>query len=141
VFDPLKTTPYNSVTMKKVVLSISALKAMNFLLQTVITPTHSIFLVQDAIEGMHVLRTRSIVDVAIVDLDYDTQDNLEFINHIKSSRLYSQCKVIVLSSAVDIKLSETEKHNVNKIFSKPFSPVQLINYIDTLAIHNTRVTA
>ncbi|HTE26003.1 response regulator [Flavitalea sp.] len=122
--------------MKKVVLSICALKAMNFLLETVIAPRHTIVLVQNAMEGMHVLRNKATVDVVIVDLDYDTQENIEFISHIKSSRLYSGCKVIVLSSMIAT-MSESEVRMVDLIFYKPFSPERVIDFISSLSIQNT----
>ncbi|RZK01359.1 MAG: response regulator [Flavobacterium sp.] len=125
--------------MKQVVLSINALRAMNYLLQTVITPKHSIVLVHDAMEGMHVLRNKTSVDVVIIDLDYDTQDNLELIHYLKSSRLYSACKVIVLCSAVNMTLSETDKNNIDRFFSKPFGPVQLIDYINTLSMQKSSI--
>ena len=122
--------------MKKVVLSICALKAMNFLLETVIAPKHNIILVQNAMEGMHVLRNKAAVDVVIVDLDYDTQENLEFISHIKSSRLYSGCRMIVLGSMIDTAMSESEVRMVDRIFSKPFNPERVIDYISSLSEQN-----
>jgi two-component SAPR family response regulator len=122
--------------MKKVVLSISALKAMNFLLETVIAPKHTVYLVQNVIEGMHLLRNKTIVDFVIVDLDYDTRENIEFINHIKNSRLYSRTKIIALSSMADLIVVETELNIIDHVFSKPFSPEQLLGYINNLSIPN-----
>jgi two-component SAPR family response regulator len=127
--------------MRKVVLSISALKAMNFLFETVIAPKHSIIPVQNAMYGMQVLRTRPVVDVVIVDLDYDTQENVEFINHIKTSRLYSGCKVIALSSMRESALSEFENNNViDRVFSKPFSPEILLEFINCLSKQTLALT-
>ena len=125
--------------MKKVVLSICALKAMNFLLETVIAPRHAIFIVHNAIQGMHALRHKTKVDVVIVDLDYDTQENLDFISHIKSSRLYSECRVIVLSSRVDSFINQPEIQMVDHIFSKPFSPEHVIAYINNFSKQDTTI--
>lgn len=121
--------------MKKVILSINALKAMNFLLHTVLNPKHTVVEAKDVFEGMNVLKRRTAVDVVIIDIDYDTQVNLEFIQHIITSRLYDECKIVVFASKHVLDVKYTELERVGQIYQKPFNPQKLIEYITELPVY------
>jgi two-component SAPR family response regulator len=128
-----RNEPYTPVIMRKVILSISALKAMNFLLETVLAPTHTIIPVSDAVNGMNIMRLKTKVDVIIVDVDYNTEENREFIFHVKSSRFYSNCRVIVLKSSGTNSLTELELSKVDHVFEKPFSPQVLVDIVENIS--------
>lgn len=116
--------------MKKVILSINALKAMSFLVQTVLSPRHTVIAVQDVVTGMKELKKKAKVDVVIIDIDNNTMENLEFIQHIKTSRLYANCMTLVLGSSRTIKENYMELTDVDQVFHKPFSPQLLVEYIN-----------
>lgn len=118
--------------MMKVILSINPLGAMNFLIETVLSPNHTVILAQDVFNGMHILRNRSTVDLIIVDGDDDSAECLEFIYHVRNSLFYSGCKLISLRSRMISDRNADIVRCIDRIFYKPFSPEQLIDYVDSL---------
>lgn len=102
---------------------------MNFLLQTILSETYTVLVAKDVYDGMQLLRNRSNIDTIIIDIDNDTAENLEFVYHIKSSRLFSQCKILVLGSITKVEANLDELSGVDKIFHKPFSPQTLMESI------------
>ncbi len=103
---------------------------MSFLLETVLSPRHNVIAVQDVMNGMKELKRRSKVDVVIIDIDSNTEENLEFIQHIKTSGLYANCITLVLGTSRLIKEHYMELTEVEQVFHKPFSPQLLVEYIN-----------
>ena len=103
---------------------------MSFLVQTVLSPRHTVIAVQDVVTGMKELKKKAKVDVVIIDIDNNTMENLEFIQHIKTSRLYANCMTLVLGSSRTIKENYMELTDVDQVFHKPFSPQLLVEYIN-----------
>lgn len=118
--------------MMKIILSINPLTAMNFLIETVLSPRHKVILAPDVIMGMQILRARSSVDVIIVDVDDVNPDGQEFLYHVRNSRLYSDCTLISLKSQHDSEKKQEAAGYIDRIFYKPFSPEQLIDYVNNL---------
>ena len=112
--------------MMKVILSINPLTAMNFLIETILSPKHKVVLAPDVFTGMQVLRNRSSVDVIIVDVDDHSTEALEFIYHVRNSRLYSDCTLISLRSQLIPENNSDILQCIDRIFYKPFSPEQLM---------------
>ena len=106
---------------------------MNFLLETVLGPKHTVELVSDVVRGMQILKNRNKVDVIILDIDNNTPEILEFIYHVKSSRLYSNSEILVIGTNAKIEANITELQSVTKIFPKPFSPELLVDYVTNLS--------
>lgn len=106
---------------------------MNFLLETVLGPKNTVELVSDVVRGMQVLKNRNKVDVIILDIDNNTPEILEFIYHVKSSRLYSNSEILVIGTSSKIEANITELQSVTKIFPKPFSPELLVDYVTNLS--------
>jgi two-component SAPR family response regulator len=118
--------------MKKVILSVNPLKAMNFLIETVLSPKHTVILVPNAVVGMQVLKNRGSVDVIIIDGDLDCDESLEFIYHVRNSRLYTDCVLVSLSSQFSVENNSSLHGFMDQVFQKPFSPQQLIDYVNKL---------
>ncbi|MHA4843911.1 response regulator [Flavitalea antarctica] len=118
--------------MKKVILSVNPLKAMNFLIETVLSPRHTVITVPNAVFGMQVLKNRGSVDVIIIDADHDYEEGFEFIHHVRNSRLYTDCTLISLSSQVSVEKNLAFHEYLDQIFQKPFSPQQLIDYVNKI---------
>jgi DNA-binding NtrC family response regulator len=105
---------------------------MNFMLQTVLSPRYNLVPVSDVYEGMSELQKRDEIEVVIVDLDFHTQESLDFIQHIKSSGLYQDTSVIVLSSNNNKENVKIDSSKVTNFFYKPFSPLDMLRSIDDL---------
>lgn len=105
---------------------------MNFLVQTVLSPRYNLVPVSDVYQGMGELKRSEDIDLIIVDLDYQTQENLDFIQHIKTSGLYQEKAVIVLMSKDKWQSGKSESSRFDKCFYKPFSPEEMVRSIDEL---------
>jgi two-component system, chemotaxis family, chemotaxis protein CheY len=118
--------------MRRTVLSINGNKPMNYMLQTVLSGKYKIIAEGDVFLGMHQLKTNEAVELIVVDVDFNTEESWEFIQHIKTSWIYNR-PVVVLTS--DKSLGSKEKisqSGVDYFFQKPFSPVDLVKTIDAL---------
>ncbi|HEX2847713.1 MAG TPA: response regulator [Chitinophagaceae bacterium] len=118
--------------MRRNILSINGNKPMNFLLQTVLSPRYNFTAVSDAYQGMNELKKKDEVEAVIVDLDFHTQENLDFIQHIKTSGLYQDTAVIVLTSNDNDQKDKIDSALVADMFYKPFSPLDMLRSIDDL---------
>jgi len=102
---------------------------MNFLLQTVLSAKYNLVPVYDVYQAMGELQKRDSVEIILIDTDYHTQENLDFIQHIKTSGLYQDTSIILLTS--EKVMSETSGvADVTNVFRKPFSPQDLTKAID-----------
>lgn len=111
---------------------------MNYLLQTVISERYDFIPASDVFQGMNELKRKSEIELVIIDVDYHTPDSWNFIQHIKTSRLYQDKQIIVLINGESRKVNEKspEAKNYN-FFYKPFSPLDMIKTIDELMLAST----
>jgi DNA-binding NtrC family response regulator len=109
--------------MARKILSINSNRSMNYVLKTVMAGKYNLVAVQDAFQAMAVLREKKGIQCILIDIDYQTQQNIDFIQHLKNSYLY-QCPIIVLSSNKEIDDSIMNA-NVQDVFIKPFNPSEL----------------
>src|SRR5215510_8858795 len=120
--------------MNRTILSVNGNKPMNYLLQTVLSTRYDFIPVDDVFAAMNQLKRKAEIELIIIDVDYSTQENWDFIQHINTSGLY-QKPVIVLTSdkskRMDARMT-TEK--VHDFFFKPFSPPDLLRTIDRLMV-------
>jgi DNA-binding NtrC family response regulator len=120
--------------MRRNILIISHNQAMSYLLQTVIGNKHKLVITEDVFQGMHQLKHKQNINLIIIDIDHQTKESIDFIQHINSSKLYNK-PVIVLSDVQNQKLNEAViEATVYDYFIKPFSPIELKKSIDKLAL-------
>ena len=112
------------------ILSINGNQSMNYLLKTILGSAYNLLAVQDAYEAMQVLKAVKEIDCALIDTDYHTIQNIDFIQHLKNSYLY-QCPVIILASKKEPD-EDLEPSSVTKVFFKPFNPLVLKQSIDEI---------
>lgn len=114
--------------MSKKILSINANRAMNYLLQTLLSKEYQFTGVSDVFYGLHFLRRNTGINTLIVDLDFQPQQGWDLIEHVKSSLLYnSTITIIVLATENTETLRQRcYEYEVDEIFFKPFNPVDLI---------------
>jgi len=103
---------------------------MNYLLKTITGINYELITAEDSFEAMSSLKTSAVIECILIDIDYQTEENLRFIQHIRDSFLY-HCPVIVLCSYEEIdELSKPS--NVEYVFYKPFDPLVLKQEIDKI---------
>jgi CheY-like chemotaxis protein len=116
--------------MARKILSISSNRSMNYLLKTITGGSYNLITAQDTVEAMSSLKTQALIECILIDLDYQPEQNISFIQHINESFLY-QCPVIVLSS--DKEFDDSDKPpNVEYVIYKPFDPLLLKVEIDKI---------
>jgi DNA-binding response OmpR family regulator len=121
--------------MSKRVLSVNENKPMNYLLQTVLFHKYWLICVNDVFSGMHEIRNSKRIDLIIVDLDYQKKENLDFIEHIKTSYLYNVPMVILVSETNKAAIETLSLTiTIDKYFIKPFNPIDLCHTIDQLLL-------
>jgi len=105
---------------------------MNFLVQTVLSPTYNVLTVPDVYAGMHELKRKDTISLIIIDADYQTNESLDFIHHVKTSSLYQDTAVFVLASSHNWKERLADDHfiKVDECFYKPFSPQKMLQRIN-----------
>lgn len=114
--------------MARRILSISNNRSMNYVLKTTVVDKYRVTTVQDAFQAMTVLKDKKDIQCILIDIDYQTEQNINFIQHLKNSYLY-QYPIIVLSSSKEIDDSIMNA-NVHDVFIKPFHPSELKKSID-----------
>ena len=118
--------------MSKSILSVNGNKAMNFLLKTIFEKEYRFIAVDDVFHGMHQLKQNKHIDALIVDVDFQPQENWEFIQHIKSSKLYKIPVIVLATDNNETVKQKSYEFELDEIFFKPFNPVDLIAAIKNL---------
>jgi DNA-binding response OmpR family regulator len=118
--------------MSRTVLSINGNKPMNYMLQTVLSRKYRISAVGDVFQGMQHLRKDEAVELVVVDVDFNTDESWEFIQHIKSSWIYNRPVIVLTSDKTTAASERAAECGVDYFFRKPFSPIDLIKTIDAL---------
>ena len=102
------------------------------MLQTVLSRKYKIAAVADVFQGMQQLKNNEAIELVVVDVDFNAEESWAFIQHIKSSWLYNRPVVVLTSDKTQSAAKKVTEHNVDYLFQKPFSPVDLIKTIDAL---------
>ncbi|GAC1418058.1 MAG: hypothetical protein NVS1B13_10450 [Flavisolibacter sp.] len=112
--------------MSKSILSVNNNRAMNFLLQTIFEKEYKFIPTLDVFHATHQLKSAQNISAIIIDIDFQSNQGWDLIQHIKSSKLFN-IPVIVLTSlnSEDLK-QKCYEFEVDEIFFKPFNPVDLI---------------
>lgn len=109
---------------------------MSYLMETVISQKHNVYSVFNPYQGMLELKKRKQVEAMVIDIDFDTAENLEFIEHIQTSGLYQESVIIVVSNGNEDHLAEAGLE-VDEIIHKPFEPKNLVKKIEELMYQRT----
>ena len=118
--------------MSRCILSVNGNTAMNYLLRTILGKEYPFVPVDDVFQGMFQLRTRQNIELLIVDIDFQPQQSWEFINHIKTSKLY-EIPVMVLTTLNNQSIQQKcYEAAIDEIFVKPFDPVELISSVRSI---------
>lgn len=118
--------------MSKSILSVNGSRAMNYLLQTIFESEFRFVPADNVFNATHYLRTDRQIDVLMVDVDFQPQQVWDFVQHIKSSRLYRVPVVVLATCNDDILKHRCYEYEVDEIFFKPFNPEDLVAAVKSL---------
>ena len=113
------------------VLSINGNTAMNYLLKTGFSDKYKVITVANIYEALQELKENEKIKMILVDVDYQTEECVDFIQHLNSSIMYSR-PVIILGSSYNKEIAEKLERigGVRELFIKPFNPINLSKSID-----------
>lgn len=113
------------------VLSINGNTAMNYLLKTGFSDKYKVITVANVYEALQELKNNDKIDMILVDVDYQTEECVDFVQHLNSSTMYS-LPVIILGSSHNREIAQKLEsiRDVRELFIKPFNPINLSKSID-----------
>ncbi|MBS1654532.1 MAG: hypothetical protein JSU05_06795 [Bacteroidetes bacterium] len=123
--------------MIRSILSINGNRSMNYLLQTVLSKRYNLIPVKDVFQGMKQLTDKDDIGLVIIDIDYNIDESRDFIQHIKTSGLYNDRPVIILSSDADMENDPAIGLSGYRFFNKPFSPLDILKCVDEIIYADT----
>ena len=127
--------------MKKQILAIDDSKAIRFLLQTVLGRSYQVVTVPDGYSAMYYLSNRELPDIIIADPQLPDMEEWELIEQLSTSGLYGEIPLIVLSGLDEQETAvKSLQYGAVKYFSKPFNPVDLVNFLSNM-VKNDSVKA
>ncbi len=107
---------------------------MAYLLKTITHNLYNLIAVNDVFSGIHLLKQKNEIELIIIDIDYQTKESIDFILHIRSSKLYNQYQIILSSEQNHRIIEPLIKGSRYNYFIKPFNPIQLGSRINDLMI-------
>lgn len=105
---------------------------MNYLLQTIFENEYRFLPAADVFEAMRQLKLNRQPGALIVDVDFQPQQSWDFIQHIKSSKLYKIPVIVLATDNTEVVKQKSYEFELDEIFFKPFNPVDLIAAIQNL---------
>ena len=118
--------------MNKSILSVNGNNAIHYLLQTIFQNEYALIAVSDAFEATYQLKSKKGIGILIVDVDYDTDQNWEMIQHIKTSKLFQLPIVVLTTNNDDTVKNKCYEFGIDDVFFKPFNPVDLVAAVKSL---------
>jgi DNA-binding NtrC family response regulator len=114
------------------VLVVSANQSICYVFQVLFSSRFKILCAEEGLTGHRLLKSQH-PGVLIIDLDFNTEDNVEFIKYILSSRLHS-VPVMVLSTDENVEARFGNEKDLY-FFQKPFNPIHLMEHAEQLIKH------
>lgn len=120
--------------MKRSILSIGRNRGMSYLLKTIIENSYDLTTVNDVFSGTYLLKKGNEIDIIIIDLDYQTKEGIDFILHIRTSKIYNQHLIILSNEENHESIEPLLNGSGYNYFVKPFNPINLSNRVNDLMI-------
>lgn len=119
--------------MKRKILVITESKAIRFLLQTVLHDQFNTITASEAADAMYCISQGELPDAIVIDPQLPDTEPWELVEHLKTSGLYNQIPLIVISAQPEEELvSLCLNYNVDAYFHKPFNPIDLKKKLESL---------
>lgn len=126
--------------MKPTILAVDDSKAIRFLLQTIFSKKYQIITAADAASAMYWLAKKNFPDLIISETSLPDMEDWEFIANLKSSILYKDIPLIVVSSASQLEAeAQCKKYRPDHYFSKPFNPAEMLEVVDAMFYNTEKI--
>jgi CheY-like chemotaxis protein len=118
--------------MSKCILSVNGNRAMNYLLQTIFENHYDFIPVTDVYQALYQIKSNKRIQTLILDIDYQSDEIWNLVEHIKSSKLF-QIPIIILSTSNSETISKKcYAYEIDEIFFKPFNPLELTTAVSSI---------
>ena len=104
---------------------------MNYLLRTLFQKEYRFVPVENIFQAMYQLRSDKSIELLIVDVDYHPQESWEFIEHIKTSKLYNIPLLVLTTENGEDLRRKCYEFGIDDIFFKPFNPMDIIAAVNS----------
>ena len=85
------------------------------------------------LEGIQILKSGFIPDLILLDIMMPELNGIQFLDYVRSSGIFSEIPVIMLSGVEDRALErKCHELGINGFFEKPFNPVALRQKIEQI---------
>jgi CheY-like chemotaxis protein len=121
--------------MKRSILVIEENRSLRYLITTLFTNIYIVRSVENNRQAMLLFNSGYNADLIILDVADMKSENLELLEHVSTSSIFSNVPVIVLSSSHDEDLKNIcLQSGANDFLTKPFNPVYLFEKADELLL-------
>lgn len=105
---------------------------MNYLLQTIFENHYDFVPVNDVFQALYKIKTNRNIQALILDIDFETEEIWNLVEHIKSSKLF-QIPIIILSTSNSDEINKKcYDYEIDEIFFKPFNPLELTTAVSSI---------
>jgi CheY-like chemotaxis protein len=126
--------------MKPTILAVDDSKAIRFLLQTIFSKRYQIVTAADTVSAMYWLSKKNYPDLIISESTLPDTADWEFIANLKSSVLYKDIPLIVVSSAGQAEAdAQCRKYGLDHFFSKPFKPAEILELVNGMFYNTEKI--
>ena len=118
---------------KKKILVIEDHDSIRLLLDRFLSKSFDVTCKSDGFEGLAWLSYGNLPDLIILDMTMPRLSGLDFLNNIRTSGLFREIPVVVVSAEEDSKvINKCKDLGIEGFIPKPFNPINLNNTINSV---------
>lgn len=118
-------------TTKKKILVIEDHDSIRLLLERFLSKKFDVTCQKDGFDGLAWLSYGNIPDLIVLDMSMPRLSGLDFLNNIRTSGLFREIPVLIVSGEEDSKLiKKCSDLGIEGYIQKPFNPINLNDKID-----------
>ena len=112
--------------IKRNILVIEDHKSVRLLLDQFLSKHYSVTCKKDGFEGLAWLSYGNLPDLIILDMSMPRLSGLDFLNNIRTSGLFRDIPVLVVSAEEDSRIiNKCKELGIEGFIEKPFNPIDL----------------
>jgi two-component system chemotaxis response regulator CheY len=120
-------------SIKKKILVIEDHNSIRLLLERFLSKRYDVTCKSDGFDGLAWLSYGNIPDLIILDMSMPRLSGIDFLNNIRTSGLFRDIPVLVVSADDDSKvIKKCYELGIKGYISKPFNPINLNDTINTV---------
>lgn len=120
-------------TTKKKILVIEDHDSIRLLLERFLSKKFDVTCKKDGFDGLAWLSYGNVPDLIVLDMSMPRLSGLDFLNNIRTSGLFREIPVLIVSGEEDSKLiQKCQDLGIEGFVPKPFNPINLNEKIDTV---------